>query len=70
MPSQPHEALLLLFRNRPTLAAELLCDALHVALPAFTEARLDSAEIAGEVERFIERLRALGVTEETLSPSR
>jgi TonB family protein len=26
--------------------------------------------VAGEVERFIERLRALGVTEETLSPSR
>jgi hypothetical protein len=33
MPSHLHEALLLLFRNRPALAPELLRDALHVALP-------------------------------------
>jgi hypothetical protein len=34
MPSQLHEALLLLFRNRPALAPELLRDVLQVALPA------------------------------------
>lgn len=32
MPSQLHEALLLLFRNRPLLAPELLRDTLHVEL--------------------------------------
>lgn len=45
MPSQLHEALLQLFRNRPLLAPELLRDALHVALPRFTEARIDSADL-------------------------
>jgi hypothetical protein len=45
MPSQLHEALLLLFRNRPTLAPELMRDALHCDLPAFTEARIDSADL-------------------------
>lgn len=45
MPSQLHEALLLLFRNRPTLAPELLRDALHVELPRYTEARIDSADL-------------------------
>ena len=45
MPSQLHEALLLLFRNRPQLAPELLRDALHVELPRFTEARIESAEL-------------------------
>lgn len=45
MPSQLHEALLLLFRNRPTLAPELLRDALHVELPEYTEARIDSADL-------------------------
>jgi hypothetical protein len=45
MPSQLHEALLLLFRNRPSLAPELLCDALHVELPEYTEARIDSADL-------------------------
>ena len=30
MPSTSHEALVLLFRNRPTLAAELLRDVFHV----------------------------------------
>lgn len=46
MPSFFHEALLLLFRNRPELAAELLRDALGVELPAYTEARIESAELA------------------------
>lgn len=45
MPSQLHEALLLLFRNRPTLAPELLRDALHVEIPEYTEARIDSADL-------------------------
>jgi hypothetical protein len=45
MPSQLHEALLLLFRNRPALAPELLRDALHVELPHYTEVRLDSADL-------------------------
>lgn len=45
MPSQLHEALLLLFRNRPTLAPELLRDALNVPLPIYTEARIDSADL-------------------------
>lgn len=45
MPSQLHEALLLLFRNRPMLAAELLRDALHVELPSFSDARIDSADL-------------------------
>ena len=45
MPSELHEALLLLFRNRPTLAPELMRDALHVDVPAFTEARIDSADL-------------------------
>jgi hypothetical protein len=45
MPSQLHEALLLLFRNRPALAPELLRDALHVELPLYSEARLDSADL-------------------------
>jgi len=45
MPSHLHEALLLLFRNRPALAPELLRDALHVALPDYTEVRIDSADL-------------------------
>jgi hypothetical protein len=45
MPSHQHEALLLLFRNRPSLAPELLRDALHIELPAHTAVRLDSAEL-------------------------
>jgi hypothetical protein len=44
MPSELHEALLLLFRNRPMLAPELMRDALHFELPPFTEARIDSAD--------------------------
>ena len=45
MPSELHEALLLLFRNRPMLAPELMRDALHFELPPFTEARIDSADL-------------------------
>ena len=45
MPSLRHEALLELFRNRPALAAELLRDALGIELPAYAEARAESAEL-------------------------
>jgi hypothetical protein len=45
VPSQLHEALLLLFRNRPTLAPELLRDTLQVNLPPYTEARIESADL-------------------------
>jgi hypothetical protein len=45
MPSQKHESLLSLFRNRPDLAPELLREALHVELPPYTEARIESAEL-------------------------
>jgi hypothetical protein len=40
-----HEGLLLLFRNRPTLAPELLQDALGFPLPPWSEARVESAEL-------------------------
>src|SRR5688572_29116795 len=42
MPSVTHEALVELFKNRPTLAAEMLHDALGQPVPAFTEARVDA----------------------------
>lgn len=45
MPSLLHESLLLLFRNRPGLAPLLLRKALGVALPAWTEVRIESAEL-------------------------
>ena len=46
MPSQLHEALLLLFRNRPALAPELLRDALQIDVPQYAEARIDSADLS------------------------
>ncbi len=45
MVSLGHEAVLLLFRNLPTLAPDLLRDVLHVPLPAYTDARIESAEL-------------------------
>jgi hypothetical protein len=45
VPSQLHEVLLQLFRNRPSLAPELLRDALGVALPEHSETRIDSADL-------------------------
>jgi hypothetical protein len=45
MASMLHEGLLLLFRNRPTLAPELLRDALGLGLPAWSEARVEPAEL-------------------------
>jgi hypothetical protein len=46
MPSRLHEALLELFRNRPELAPELLREALHMELPAYTEIRVESADFS------------------------
>lgn len=45
MPSLSHEALVLLFRNRPELAPELLRDVLGVPLPGYTEVRVESADL-------------------------
>lgn len=46
MPSSTHEALVELFAQRPSLAAELLAEALGVDLPPYREARLASADFA------------------------
>ncbi|AUX46759.1 hypothetical protein SOCE26_082680 [Sorangium cellulosum] len=46
MPSVTHEALVELFKNRPTLAAEMLQDALGQPVPAFTEARVESSDLS------------------------
>ena len=45
MPSQVHEAFVFLFRNRPALAAEILRDVLHVEVPNYSEARIESSEL-------------------------
>ncbi len=45
MPSMAHETLVDLFKNRPALGAELLSEALGVALPSYTEARLISIDL-------------------------
>jgi hypothetical protein len=45
MASMQHEGLLLLFRNRPSLAPELLRDVLKFPLPPYSEARVESAEL-------------------------
>ncbi len=44
MPSSLHEALIEIFRQRPSLAAELLAGALGVELPVYELARLESGE--------------------------
>src|SRR3954452_21248522 len=45
MPSMAHEILVDLFKNRPSLAAEILVEVLGVPLPAYTEARVASADL-------------------------
>ncbi|AUX48888.1 hypothetical protein SOCE26_104310 [Sorangium cellulosum] len=45
MPSVIHEALVELFKNRPTLAAEMLHDALGQPVPTFHEARVESSDL-------------------------
>jgi hypothetical protein len=46
MPSREHEHLLLLFQNRPALAAELLREVLHVEPPPYAKVRIGSAELS------------------------
>jgi hypothetical protein len=45
MPSPRHEATLLLFRNRPTLAPDVLRDALQIDLPEYSDVSFDSADL-------------------------
>jgi hypothetical protein len=45
MPSHLHESHLLLFRNQPTLAAELIRGALQGAIPNYSHARIASGEL-------------------------
>jgi hypothetical protein len=45
MPSQQHEILLELFRNRPQLAPELMRDVLDVPLPEYTDVKIDCADL-------------------------
>ncbi|AUX36429.1 hypothetical protein SOCE836_086360 [Sorangium cellulosum] len=45
MPSIAHEALVELFKNRPTLAAEMLQSALGQRIPTFQEARVESSDL-------------------------
>ena len=50
MPSMAHEILVDLFKNRPSLAAEILAEVLGVSLPPYTEARLASTDLT-EIQR-------------------
>ncbi len=45
MAAMAHEVLVDLFKNRPSLGAELLSEALGVALPPYTDARLVSIDL-------------------------
>jgi hypothetical protein len=45
MVSMAHEILVDLFKNRPSLAAELLAEVLSVPMPAYTDARLASTDL-------------------------
>ena len=45
MPSQLHDVLVKFFLNRPELAPTLLVEALGVAVPHYTEARIESADL-------------------------
>ena len=45
MPSMAHEILVDLFKNRPSLAAEILVEVLGFSLPTYTEARLASIDL-------------------------
>jgi uncharacterized protein DUF4351 len=45
MPSYLHESHVMLFRNKPTLAAELIRGALHVEVPAHDQVRVVSADL-------------------------
>jgi hypothetical protein len=45
MPSMAHEILVDLFKNRPSLAAEILAEVLGVSLPPYTQARLAATDL-------------------------
>jgi hypothetical protein len=45
MPSMHHEILVDLFKNRPSLAAEILVEVLGVSLPPYAQARLASIDL-------------------------
>jgi hypothetical protein len=45
MPSMAHEVLVDLFKNRPSLAAEILAEVLGFSIPPYTEARLASTDL-------------------------
>jgi hypothetical protein len=45
MPSMAHEILVDLFKNRPSLAAEILVEVLGFSIPSYTEARIASADL-------------------------
>jgi hypothetical protein len=45
MPSMAHEILVDLFKNRPSLAAEILAEVLGVSLPPYAQARLASTDL-------------------------
>lgn len=70
MPSPPHEWLVQLFRNRPSLAPELLREALQMELPKFAQVQIDSADLtdvqpaeyrADLVVRLLDGLPVLGI---------
>jgi len=44
-----HEQLVRLFSNRPELAAELLCEAFGLAIPDYSEPRIESADLTDAV---------------------
>jgi len=79
MPSVSHDWLLQLFHNRPSLAPELLREALHVDLPNFTEVQIYSADLtdvqpteyrADLVLRLLDGTEVLGIVVEVqLSPN-
>jgi hypothetical protein len=46
MPSLVHDALVTLFRNRPSLAPELLRDVLHTPVPAFDHVRVGDSSLS------------------------
>jgi hypothetical protein len=49
VPSFTHDVLVMLFKNRPSLAPELLRDALNVPVPAFHQARVGDATLTDVV---------------------
>ncbi len=51
MPSQEHEAILELFRNRPTLAPEMLEEVFKETLPLYQDVRIESENLSEIVPR-------------------